>query len=420
MHNNHTKFLLVLGGSTDQMFMLETARKMGLQTACLDANPGAPGLRAADLSAAIDFSNLAEVFGWIDEQRTAGVNLAGVSTMGSDVPHLLAAISQHYRWSGPSPETGRLTTDKLAMKERLSECGVPVPRFCQVISYSQARKRWESWHCREVVIKPTDRAGSRGVQVIANPDQLGPAVDQARAQGKSGCVIMEEFITGPQISTETLTYQGRALTPGFADRLYEGMEGFRPQILENGGWLPSCFADTPLAQQVCSLVERAAAALGLATGVAKGDVVICPKRGPMVIEMAGRLSGGDFSAGLVPLGTGVNYVTAVIEMALGQEPDWLALTPQHQLTVANRYFFPPAGLLTELELPADLVFRPQVVKLEITCQPGDELPIIRSHGDRAGVMVITGESRREVQTLIDEIYTRVRFKIAGHWHEGRP
>ncbi len=419
--STHAKpVLLVLGGGTDQLFMLETARAMGLGAACLDGNPDAPGLRTADLAAPIDFSDLPAVFTWIDAQRAGGVNLAGVSTMGSDVPHLLAAIGERYGWPAPSRETGALATDKLAMKIRFKERSVPVPLFLAVDSAAMARECWNDWGCDRVVIKPTDRAGSRGVRVLADPDALPRAFAHARQEAKSGRVILEEFVPGPQVSTETIIWQGRPLTCGFADRLYEGMEVLHPQIMENGGWLPSRFAGTPLQKQIERLVESAASALGVASGVAKGDVVVCPRRGPMVIEMAARLSGGDFSAGLVPLGTGVNYVAAVITMALGREPDWSALVPSRHLIVANRYFFPPPGRLEAVEVPAELAAHPQVTKLEITRTPGEILPVIASHGDRAGVMVVTGNARSEVQGLIDEVYDRVRFRIGGHWHQGRP
>lgn len=427
--------LLVLGGSGDQLFMLQTARAMGLRTACLDGNPGAAGLPAAlrgetggagaDIGAAIDFSDLSAVFAWIDARRAEGENLAGVSTMGSDVPHLLAAVAARYGWTGPSLETGRLATDKLAMKERFAERGVPVPLFAEITAAGpgaaeQAAAFWRDWACARVVIKPTDRAGSRGVRVLADRQDLPAAVAYARSQGRSGRLILEEFVPGPQISTETILWRGRACTPGFADRLYEGMEIFHPQIMENGGWIPSRFADTPTQAAIMKLAEQAAAALGADTGVAKGDVVVCPRRGPLMIEMAARLSGGDFSEGLVPLGTGVNYVRAAIAIALGREPVWDELRPVCRRVVANRYFFPPAGRLQEISVPGEFRARPAVAKLVLSRSPGQLLPEIRSHADRAGVMVLVGESRAQVQALIDEGYERILFKVDGRWHGGRP
>lgn len=410
--------LLVLGGSSDQIFMLQTAGEMGLRTACLDGNAQAPGLALADVAAPIDFSDLEAVRSWVSAHHEEGERIAGVSTMGSDVPHLLAAISAHHGWCGPSAETGAWTTDKLAMKERFASCGVPVPRFARVDAADDVRRLWRKWSCEQVVIKPTDRAGSRGVRVLSGDDEIAAAVIHAREQGRSGALLLEEFVPGSQISTETVVWRGRAATPGFADRVYEGMERFQPQIMENGGWLPSRYAGTELQESVVRLVEEATRALGVDSGVGKGDVVVCPRRGPLMIEMAARLSGGDFSAGLVPLGTGVNYVRAVIEIALGREPDWTALEPTRQLVVANRYFFPPAGRLEAIEVPEDFRAHDGVVKLEFTYAPGVTIPPIRSHADRAGVMVVVGTDRAAVQAIIDEGYERVRFKIDQVWQTG--
>ncbi len=409
--------LLVLGGSLDQLFMIRTAREMGLRTACLDGNPQAPGLDLADVSAPLDFSDLDKVFRWIDGQAE---NFQGVSTMGSDVPHLLAAIGSRYGWTVPTAETGRLATDKLAMKECFLQKGVPVPRFSGVANCEDVRRCWEQWGCQRVIIKPVDRAGSRGVLLLTEDSQVEAAVKHAGSQGLSGRMILEEFVSGDQISTETVIAQGRSETPGFADRLYEGMEVFHPQIMENGGWLPAQCQGSVLETAVIDLVERAAAALGVKEGVAKGDVVVCPQRGPMMIEMAARLSGGDFSEGLVPLSTGVNYVRAVIAIALGKEPDWKSLQPKFNRVVANRYFFPPPGILEEVDLATDFLDRSEVIKVVLTYQPGDRIPIIRSHGDRAGVMVIVGESRDQVQYLVDLGYQKVRFKIDGRWVSGEP
>ena len=151
----------------------------------------------------------------------------------------------------------------------------------------------------------------------------------------------------------------------------------------------------------------------------KSDIVICPRRGPLIIEMAARLSGGDFSAGLVPLGTGVNYVRTVIEIAVGREPDWDLLVPTRRRTVANRYFFPPPGRLREIRVPDDLREREWLVKLEFAYAPGDVIPEIRSHGDRAGVFVVVGDSRAQVAERVASVYRKVEFVVEENTPQSR-
>ncbi|WP_244859309.1 hypothetical protein [Shewanella dokdonensis] len=63
-------------------------------------------------------------------------------------------------------------------------------------------------------------------------------------------------------------------------------------MIENGGDSPTS-QTIEVKQQVITTVERAAKALGIATGVAKGDMVFSNGQAK-VIEIAGRLSGGTF------------------------------------------------------------------------------------------------------------------------------
>jgi len=413
------KFLLQLGGSTDQLFMLQTALAMGYGVVVLDANPAAPGLKLAPYAAPIDFSDIPRVIEYVDRLRADGVDVAGVSTMGSDIPQLIARIAAHYGWPGISVATGDLATDKLAMKQRLEQQGIPVPRYALVDSATAVIAQWRRWSCPRIIIKPTDRAGSRGVSLVAYESDCQAAFEYARSSGRSGAVLMEAFIAGPQISTESILFDERSATPGFADRVYTGMEVFHPQIMENGGWVPSSLSQD-IQQQVSVLAEQAARALGIQRGVAKGDLVIDAQRGPLVIEIAARLSGGDFCESLVPLGTGVNYVREVIRMALGEAPQWSELTPHFQKAVANRYFFLPPGRLEAVTGVPSLETRPELKKFELFYQMGSNIPRIQNHGQRVGVFVVVGETHTSVQQIVAEIYAAVSFKIDGNWVNGRP
>jgi biotin carboxylase len=219
--------------------------------------------------------------------------------------------------------------------------------------------------------------------------------------------MAEDYLAGPQISTETVMVRGRGVTPGFVDRNYEHLERFSPHVIENGGWLPSRLDDSARTQ-VEDLVEAASLALGVTDGVTKGDVVMTPD-GPKMIEMAARLSGGDFSESLVPLGTGVNYVKTAIEIALGDAPDLDALRPTRRWAVANRYFFPDAGLLEEIEGVDEVRARDWVEKLEFWYRPGDPVPEPVSHAHRFGVFVVVAPNRDELERRIDWVYNTIQI-----------
>ena len=413
------KALLVLGGGQDQVFMLKTCKEMGYISVCVDGNPNSPGLKIADYSKPINFTEVQNVISYCKHLISKGINLSGVSTMGSDIPHILSQIASFFNWIGPSLETGEWASHKFKMKNRFIDKNIPVPRFGKVESEKHIDELRKVWGVDKVIIKPTDRAGSRGVRMICKNDDLNLALDYARKYSFNNEIILEEFILGPQISTETIMYRGVGTTPGFADRVYDYSTVFSPMIMENGGWLPSKISEE-LYQNICLLVESAAKALGIENGVAKGDVVICPIRGPLIIEMAARLSGGDFSESLVPLSKGINYVSTVIDIAIGKTPDFKKLIPQKNKVVANRYFFPPPGNLDDIIGLEKMKKIPQLKKLDLYVKPKDILPVIDSHNKRAGVFVVVGDDRESVQKIIDYIYNKIEFKVDGIFVTGNP
>jgi biotin carboxylase len=220
--------------------------------------------------------------------------------------------------------------------------------------------------------------------------------------------MVEKFVSGLQISTETVMDGGQGVTPGFVDRNYEHLDRFAPRIIENGGWAPSALGAADRAA-VEELVVGASLALGIHSGVTKGDVVMASS-GPMLIEMAARLSGGDFSESLVPLSSGVNYVEAAIKLAIGEKPDLGDLTRPATQVVANRYFFPLPGRLIALEGLDEARAQPWVKKLEAWYSPGDTVPPVANHARRFGVFVVVANDRAEVDARVRWVYKTVRIE----------
>ena len=398
--------LAVLGASSDQLFLIRTAQEMGLRVLAFDMNPDSPGFSVADESAVVSTRDVPALCAFLDDYRTRQP-IAGVLTMGSDIPDVVSAVAAHMGTPGPSAQTARWATDKFAMKQRFRECGVPIPWFTELEDAAHL-ERVVAERGLPLVIKPVDRSGSRGVFRLDEACDRAELFARAKEFSYSGRVQVEEYLEGLQISTESVLSGGEAVTPGFADRNYELLERFAPQIMENGGWVPSVLGEADR-RAVCEVVEDAARALGIVDGVVKGDVVMTPQ-GPKIIEVAARLSGGDFCESLVPLGCGVNYVSAAVELAIGERPDLGALTPRFERAVANRYFFPEPGTLLRVDGVDEVRAQPWVEKLELWYEPGDEVPASLSHAHRFGVFLVTAEDRATAQERVDWVYETIRIE----------
>ncbi|MDX9961058.1 MAG: ATP-grasp domain-containing protein [Aliarcobacter sp.] len=414
------KTLLILGGSNDQLFMIKTAHEMNIDTVVVDGNKSAVGLKIATYSKAIDFSNIKEVIIYAEKLIKNGINICGVLTMGSDIPHIISKIAKHFSWVGVSEYTAKITKDKFLMKEEFLKFKIPVPNFALVYNVEEILKYWKLWNCDKIIIKPTDSAGSRGVSLITNKEDTRLFFEHAKNNSNSNRVIIEEYIEGPQISTETIVYNNKVFHPGFADRVYNETYNFHPFIMENGGWQPSNL-NKEVYDEICEVVEKIVKNIGLKKGVLKGDIVYSTKyKKVMVIEVASRLSGGDFSASLVPLSKGINYVKTAIQIALDEVPDFNQLIETKDKIVANRYFFVPEGILEDILNIEEISALSNVKKLEFKYKLGDTIPKIRSHGERTGVFIVCDESRELVQKTIDYIYETIEFVVNGKKVSGNP
>jgi biotin carboxylase len=406
------KTLLILGAGIDQNYPIKIAKAEGLRVLAADSNPKAPGFAFADEAAIVSNRDVEALKKLCDESADRGFPVVGVLVMGADIPQIAAELALHLKIYGPSVETGLWTTNKFLMKEKLAQASVAVPWYAMADSFITLQCLMRIHGGQKFVIKPTDRSGARGVFLVHAEDAgLNAMYEEAKAESYSGKVIVEEFIEGDQISTESIIWRGKAYTPGFVDRNYEMLQRFAPSIIENGGTHPSKVSG-PLRDAIEKMVERAAVALGIENGVAKGDVVIAEDGTPMIIEMAARLSGGDFSESLIPLGCGVNIVKAAIQIATEREPVVAELSDKWEMAVANRYFFGSPGKLVAIHGLEQVRALPWVRKLEVYVKPGDVIEQIKFHAGRIGVFIAVADTRDELQERVRAIYDLVRFEMA--------
>jgi biotin carboxylase len=365
---------------------------MGLNLIIADGNPSAPGFAWAKVKLVISTYDSSALLKAATNLHFNGHPLDGAIAMCADVPVSVAKITSALQLPGLSLQTAEWVADKLLMKERLHECGIPIPRFMAVNSSLDLFKASDILDF-PFVIKPVDSRGARGVLLLDHPDQFEWAFQAAQKESPTGRVMVEEYLPGPQISTETLIDDGRCHTLGFSDRNYEWLEKTRPYIIENGGDAPTSLTDTQQ-RDVVHTVERAALALGIHRGVAKGDMVLTPE-GAKVIEIAGRLSGGYFSTTQIPLFTGVPFIEMAIRLALGENLPPEAVVPRQNQAVAIRYLDLPAGALASLEGLDEAKSAPGVHMLKLFVGAGDTLTAVENHTQRAGFVITTGADKQQ-------------------------
>jgi biotin carboxylase len=384
------KTLLIVSGGIEAADAARRAREMGLHIVVSDIDPNAPGFAYAHDRL------IADVYGPEETARAAGRyhrgtrKIDGVLCVAADAPVTAALVAERLGLPGISVATAMLACDKLFMKRRFKECGVPVPWFAPVSSAAELDSIIAA-RGPDLVIKPVDSRGSRGVQRLSRAPDLKAAFALAAKHSPSARVMVEAYLDGPQVSTESILTGGRCYTPGFSDRNYELLDVHAPFFIENGGDLPSHLPHA-IQKSVKDIVARAAAALGVTDGTVKGDIVV-HRGAPYIIELAARLSGGFFCTREIPLNTGVDFIGCAIRVALGEKIAAAELEPKRQLPVIQRYAFPKPGRVVEVRGGDAAKRLPGIADVVVTAKPGDIIPPAGDKRPSAAMVLATGSTR---------------------------
>ncbi|GAB6173410.1 ATP-grasp domain-containing protein [Paradesulfitobacterium aromaticivorans] len=402
------KTLVILGAGIEQVNAILMAKSKGIHVIVLDKNPNAPGFEYADEHHIIStrdkraLKEFATVF--------AG-KVHGVMTIASDIPHMVSYLANELGVPSNSQTAANLAVNKLAMKYRFKDFGIPVPWFEEIKSIEELESVVKE-QGYPLVIKPIDNSGARGVIRLTPNIDLAWAFNTAKKYSLLENILVEKFENGLQISTEGLMWDDKFYTTGFADRNYKRLEQFAPYIVEDGGNMPSVLSREEQVS-VCNIFEEAVRAMGIDWGPAKGDIVLSAE-GPKIIEVAARLSGGYFCDIEVPLASGVNIVDLVIDMSVGQEPDLNKLCPDRNIGVAERFFFPSPGKLLGIQGVEEVKCLPWVKKLDLYYSLGAIIPPVTNHPSRAGVVITVGSDSQEAAMRAEKVVNElIQFEVEG-------
>jgi biotin carboxylase len=332
---------MILGAALMQGPALRIAKEMGLETVAVDGNAAAPCAGMADSFEHIDLKDregIAALALRLKAER-GGAGLSGVFTAGTDFSATVAYAAEKAGLPGIPYEAALDASDKERMRRRFAEAGLPSPRF--IIAHKDRAGQLLLPFPFPVVVKPVDNMGARGCRRADTEEDLRAAVDDALSFSRSGRAIIEEYMDGPEFSADAIVYDGEITICGFADRHIF----FPPYFIEMGHTIPSDLAP----EKAAALIEtfkKGVRSLGITLGAAKGDIKLTSK-GPMLGEIAARLSGGYMSGWTYPYSSGAEPTKAGILAALGQKPDGLG--PERGWTSAERAFISIPGIISAIK-----------------------------------------------------------------------
>lgn len=370
--------LLIIGASVLQLPAIIKAKELGHTVAVADYNPQAIGIPYADI-----YFNAST----IDEKAVTAAaeqfKPDGIMTLATDMPmRSLAVATSHLGLPGISYETAVKATDKYEMIKTFKSHNVESPWYFSVKTEAelQAIQDQITFPC---ILKPTDNSGSRGVVLVHNEEELKNGFQYSVREGRSGNVIIEEYMTGSEVSVEVMVVDGVVHILAVTDKLTTGA----PHFVEMGHSQQSRLPEKDLLR-IKDLAARAVQAIGIQCGPAHVELMLTAQ-GPKMIELGARMGGDCITTHLVPLSTGIDMINATIDVALGNKPN---ITPKFNKGSAIRYFNVSPGEIKKIEGVEEAKKINGVKEITFTKNVGDQVTDIHNSLDRVGFVIAQADT----------------------------
>ncbi|WP_406046749.1 ATP-grasp domain-containing protein [Kribbella sp. NBC_00889] len=309
-----------------------------------------------------------------------------------------ARINEALGLRGESVETVELLLDKWRMRRHLAARDIS-PVASAVGRSGQDIREFVKAHGLPIIVKPVRESGSLGVFRVRDQADVDVVAHRYRSlddvQWAAGDLafadsfhefLMEEFLDGPEISVETLSFDGRHVIVAVTDKEVGGA-GF----VEIGHSQPSGLSAGTLGE-VTQLVTGFLDAVGLRNGPGHTEVKLT-SRGPRIVESHNRI-GGDRINELAEIAYGVDMERYALGAGFGLvEP--LITSPRPQGGAAVRFITPQPGRVVEVTGVEAVRADPAYVDLQLDVKPGDEVPPLTWNEDKVGHVIARGSTAAE-------------------------
>lgn len=305
------KKLAIIGASYLQEPVILRAKQLGIETHVFAWQVGDIGETLADFFYPISIVEKKEIL-----HKCQEIKIDGICTIASDLATTTVCyVAEKMGLAGNSIQTSLVSTNKHEMRKCFEKNGDPSPKSRLVTSVDELD---EIEMIYPLIVKPTDRSGSRGIYKVECWDGLKDAIERAKEQSFEKKVLVEEFVKGKEYSVEYISYNGQHNFLAMTEKFTTGA----PNFIEIGHMQPSGMEENLIEfRKVQQTVEHALDSLGITVGASHTELKIDANGNLKIIEIGARMGGDFIGSHLVKLTTTNDFVELVIRCALGEEPD---------------------------------------------------------------------------------------------------
>jgi len=209
------------------------------------------------------------------------------------------ALREHLRMPGMGESQTRFFRDKLAMRDRASRAGLPVPPFVHLLNDERVRE-FTGRVPAPWILKPRLMAGTIGIKKLTSADELWSAADSLGDQ--RSFYLVEQFVPGDIYHVDSIVWEGEVV------RATASRYGLPPFTVSHGGGVFTSRLierGSPDDRALEALNADVLTAFELQHGVSHTEYIRAHDGRWLFLETSARV-GGAHIAELIEMATGAN------------------------------------------------------------------------------------------------------------------
>ncbi len=393
---------MILGAGRLQIPAIKVLKKMGYKVIAVDYDEKAIGFALSDIQLLVSTIDQEEVY---KQALLYEPDVIMTSTSDAPVKSVAYVNEKLGKRLDISYEDAICATNKAFMRKRLKSHGIPIPKFYIVNNYSEfiiAIKNFND----VCIVKPADNAGSRGVKLLNLGDKtvnLKERYESTKKHSRTGVVLVEEYMTGKEVSVETMTVDGENFILGITDK--EVTQG--SVFVEIGHSVQSQLSDD-IKKEIKRITIDAIRAINIINGPSHTEIKMTPQ-GPKIVEIAARLGGDFITSKLIPLSTGINMVESSVLLAMGEQID---LNTKYDRGSAIRFIYATdKGVIKSIDIDDTLKEIEGIDEIELYKNTGDYIQNLESSDDRIGHVISKADTALHAIEIAEQALAKIKVHI---------
>lgn len=393
---------MVLGAGALQVPLINRVKDKGYNPVVVSLNSDEPGMKMVKDTIVADFVDKELML-----QYARQYDIAGIVTDQTDLPvRAIAYVSEKMGLPGIGNETACLFTDKFKMREKCRELGIATLEYKLVKSYDEAREFFVNL-AKPIIIKPLHNQGSKGVRKVLTLAELEEKFGEAERYSQGDNILLEEFVKGE----DELVIEGVALD-GWCENLVCGDTHYFniPDVFSARQRIFPSVKNNEIVEQALSLNKRIIEGFGLSRGLTHGEYIVSEGK-VYLIEIAARGGGVYISSDIIPLMTGFDTTSFIIDIATQQTVTRPKIEDNGKV-VCYTAFFLPEGIVKSVSGIEEVVSEPFVHHNNLSALT--EGKRIKKNTDKTSrfFMVLEAESKDEMEERIKWIQHTLNVSVS--------